>query len=67
MHAAYDALLAAGTDAVVVPLQAAEARLGRAQPSALVQTVAVALAALGVESADVLMALGAMPAASVDA
>ena len=67
MHAAYDALLAAGTDAVAVPLQAAEARLGRAEPSALVPSVAAALATLGVEAAGVLAALAAMPAASVDA
>jgi hypothetical protein len=64
LHAAYDALLAAGADAVAVPLPAAEARAGRVQPSALVQPVSAALAALGVEAADVLAALAAMPPAA---
>lgn len=67
LHAAYDALLAAGADAVAVPLEAGEARAGRAQPASLQQRVADALGALGVEAGDVLDALAAMPAAGVDA
>lgn len=64
LHAAYDALLAAGADGVAVPLPPALARAGRAQPGALLQPVAAALAALGVEAADVAAALAAMPAAA---
>lgn len=64
LHAAYDTLLAAGADAVAVPLPPALARAGRAQPSVLLQPVSAALAALGVEGADVAAALAAMPAAA---
>jgi hypothetical protein len=49
---------------VAVPLAAAEARQGRAQPATLMQPVAAALAALGVEAADVLAALASMLAAA---